>query len=312
MPEAWAEAVNRWAGLTAPFRRECAGSLSAPEPEVEWMFYQALAGAWPLDLSLDSGQELFAFADRMTEFMLKAVREAKVHTSWTGQNQEYEDAISTFTRAALDPERGGAFLRDFLATCQPIFLAGACNSLTQTALKLTAPGVPDIYQGTEFWDLSLVDPDNRRPVGFDARQSQLDSVAAMPVDEVVAAWRGGLPKLRLLAAGIALRKARKKLFDEGDYLPLTVEGAAAEHVVAFARVLGTEAVVVVAPRLPLRLIEGPDTPLIAPTRWGDAGVLLPRPIADQSLTDIVTGCRVRGERLKLIEIFGHFPLSVLA
>jgi (1->4)-alpha-D-glucan 1-alpha-D-glucosylmutase len=312
MPKAWSEAVNRWTSMTAAFRQECAGGLRAPEPEVEWMFYQALAGAWPLELSPDSGPELSAFADRMTEFMLKAVREAKAHTSWTGQNEEYEEGVRTFTRAALDPTRGATFLQDFLATCQPILVAGVCNGLAQTAIKLSAPGVPDIYQGTELWDLSLVDPDNRRPVDFEARKSQLDSIAAMPVEDLVAAWRDATPKMRLMTAGIPLRKAKRDLFYKGDYVPLAVEGPAAEHVVAFARVLGAEAAVVVAPRLSLRLLDGQDKPLIPSSRWAGTAVQLPRPLAGQSLTDIVTGRGVKGERLELAELLEHFPVSVLA
>ncbi|MGH6833926.1 MAG: malto-oligosyltrehalose synthase, partial [Methyloceanibacter sp.] len=201
MPGAWNEAVNRWTAFTAPFRSECAG-MPAPEPEVEWMFYQALVGAWPLELNLDDEGGLRVFSERMTEFILKAIREAKVHTSWTGQNEDYEEAVRKFTKTALDPTRAWPYLQDIVSTCQPIFVAGALNSLTQVAIKLVAPGVPDIYQGTEFWDLSLVDPDNRRPVDFESRRSKLDEIANMPIAHLVSAWRSGAIKMRLIQAAL--------------------------------------------------------------------------------------------------------------
>ena len=177
MPELWSSAVRRWAGLNAGHRRDVDGT-PAPEPEVEWMFYQALAGVLPLDLSLADTEACSALCERMVGFMLKAVREAKAHTSWTGQNPAYEEAIEGFTRAALDPTRSKEFLQDVASTCEPIFRAGALNSLSQTAIKLAAPGVPDIYQGAELWDLSLVDPDNRRPLDFEPARTRFSRRAA--------------------------------------------------------------------------------------------------------------------------------------
>jgi len=311
MPDAWDDAVRRWTSLTSELHSDC-GGLPVPEPEAEWMFYQALVGAWPLILSPDDSQGLSALSDRMAQFMLKAAREAKVYTSWTGQNEEYEEAVRAFTKAALEPTRARAFLRDFVAFCQPIFVTGALNSLAQTAIKLTAPGVPDIYQGTEFWDFSLVDPDNRRPVDFDTRRSELKKAGEALTEDLVVNWRDGAIKMRLLQAGLDLRRTARNIFSEGDYLPLQIEGPAADHAVAFARLLATSAIVVVVPRLCLKLLEGQDRPLVPRSRWRDTFVRLPQSIASQALRDIITAQSIRCETLELVEVLETFPVAVLS
>jgi len=311
MPGAWSEAVNRWTGFTSPFRSDCTGMM-APEPEVEWMFYQALVGAWPLELSPDDEGELSVFSERMTEFMLKAIREAKVHTSWTGQNEDYEGAVRKFTKAALDPARARPYLQDIVSTCQPIFVAGALNSLAQTAIKLAAPGVPDIYQGTELWDLTLVDPDNRRPVDFESRRSKLDAIANMPVVDLVSGWRSGAIKMRLIQAGLELRAAAGDIFDEGGYLPLAVGGTAADHVLAFARVVGGDAVVVVVPRLGLEMLKEQTAPLVPHQRWRNTNVQLPRVLASRRLYDVITGESVAGNALNVGQVLRNFPVGVLS
>lgn len=310
-PDAWSDAVQRWARLTEEFHADCSG-LTVPDPDSEWMFYQALAGAWPLELSPGDGPGLSALSDRMAEFMLKAVREAKVHTSWTGQNEAYEEAIRSFTQAALDPARAGAFLQNFVTFCAPIFVAGALNGLSQTAVKLTAPGVPDIYQGTEFWDFSLVDPDNRRPVDFEARSADLGKIRDAPVEDLIGNWRNGAIKLRLLQAGLELRNTAGSLFSEGSYLPLHIEGPAANHAVAFARIADDNAVVVIAPRLCLKLLEGQEEPLVPSSRWRDTSIRLPQSLAGRPLRDILTGQLRTGETLELAEVLETVPVAVFS
>ena len=193
------EEVELWQTQT----KERAARLDARVTELA-----AMKETW--DLTLDNAKGMADLSERMTQFMLKAVREAKAHTSWTGQNAEYEEAIESFTRAALDPAGAQSFLRDFVAACEPVFLAGALNSLSQTAIKLTAPGVPDIYQGTELWDLSLVDPDNRRHVDFDQRQLLQKKIDELATDALLADWRSGAIKMRLLQAGLRLRSSAKE------------------------------------------------------------------------------------------------------
>jgi (1->4)-alpha-D-glucan 1-alpha-D-glucosylmutase len=311
IPEVWDSAVQRWADLNAPFRCVADG-ITTPDPEVEWMFYQTLTGAWPNDLTFDDANGLADLSERMTKFMLKAVREAKVHTSWTAQNAEYEEAIESFTRAALDPVRAHQFLQDFVLTCEPVFLAGTLNSLSQTAIKLTAPGVPDIYQGAELWDLSLVDPDNRRPVDFDQRQLLLKSIDELAPDALLADWRSGAVKMGLLQAVLRLRSSAKDLFGKGDYVPLSVQGATAEHIIAFARLLGEGAVVTVAPRVCLNLLGGQSTPLVPPDRWGGIVAELPQILAGRHFRNVLTAESFGAPRsLALAEVLQRFPVAVL-
>jgi (1->4)-alpha-D-glucan 1-alpha-D-glucosylmutase len=312
MPQAWAGAVHRWADLNAVFRCNVEG-VYAPEPEVEWMFYQALAGAWPADLTLGNLNGMADLSERMTHFMLKAVREAKLHTSWTGQNAEYEEAIESFTRTVLDPAVAQSFLQDFVATCEPVFLAGALNSLSQMAIKLTAPGVPDIYQGTELWDLSLVDPDNRRAIDFDQRQLLQKKIDELAADALLADWRSGAVKMRMLHVGLKLRSSAKDLFAQGDYVPLEVDGVAANHVVAFARVFGAEAVVTIAPRVCLNLLDGQNVPLVPREIWGSTVVKLAQPLLGYRWFNVAMGESVAATCcLSVGEILQHFSVAVLA
>jgi (1->4)-alpha-D-glucan 1-alpha-D-glucosylmutase len=311
MPTVWNDAVHRWASLTEQFHTDCSG-LRVPELASEWMFYQALVGAWPLELSPDDAQGLSALSERMAEFMLKAVREAKVHTSWTAQNEAYEEAIRFFTHAALDPARATTFLQDFMAFCRPVFVTGALNGLSQIAIKLTAPGVPDIYQGTELWDFSLVDPDNRRAVDYEARSAKLDEVREAPLGDLVAGWRDGAIKMRLLQVCLELRNTAGLVFSEGSYIPLLIEGPAAEHAVAFARIAADNAVVVIASRLCLKFLEGEDRPLVPRSRWKQTAVRLPLSIVGQPLRDILTGQLCVAETLDLAAVFENMPVAIFS
>jgi len=234
-----------------------------------------------------------------------------MHTSWTGQNAAYEEAIESFTRGVLNPAKSRAFLSDFVGTCEPVFVAGALNSLTQSAIRVTAPGVPDIYQGTEFGDLSLVDPDNRRPVDFDRCQALQAKLDASP-ETLLANWRGGAAKMFVLQTGLRLRLDHQDLFTKGDYVPLRVEGPAAKHVLAFARVLGDRAAIVIVPRLALDLLHERDTPFVPPERWGKTIVRLPENIANRTFRDTFTGATVNaGTTIAVAENLKWFPAAIL-
>jgi (1->4)-alpha-D-glucan 1-alpha-D-glucosylmutase len=311
MPDAWRKAVNRWSHLTAANRSDC-GGVTTPEPEVEWMFYQALLGAWPAALRPDDNAGLADLSGRMIEFMLKAVREAKVHTSWTGQNEVYENAVRLFTVATLDPSRSRVFLEDFALVCEPIFVTGALNSLVQTAIKLTAPGVSDIFQGSELWDLSLVDPDNRRSVDFDAREAALRTVSTTPAKDVVSGWRGGAIKMHLIQAGLRLRSSARAVFERGDYLPLMAEGRMADHALGFARVTDGNAVVVIVPRHSLEIMRDHTDPLVPHRRWHDTKVQLPERLSNRRFYNVVTGEIAQGGSLALRQVLLHFPVGILS
>ncbi len=311
MPDAWGQAAGRWSQTNERLKAEL-GGLMVPEPEVEWGFYQALLGAWPATLIPEDREGMSDLAERMVQFMLKAVREAKVYTSWTAQDGDYEGAIEAFTRRALDPQASRRFFDDFLKTCHPIFVAGALNGLTQTLVKMIAPGVPDIYQGAEFWDFSLVDPDNRRPVNFTARREALEQSRAADPSALVADWMSGAVKMHVIETSLALRNAHPDLFASGDYVPLAADGPLAEHIVAFARVRAAGAVIAVAPRLALGLLESEAVPLIPPEDWHGTRIVLPQSLQSRNWRDAFAGATLAAEAsIAVEEILTPFPVALL-
>jgi (1->4)-alpha-D-glucan 1-alpha-D-glucosylmutase len=216
MPGRWREAVARWSAMNERHRRG-----NYPDRNMEYLLYQTLAGAWPID------------AERAVAYMAKASREAKAHTTWTEPNAAYDEALEQFTRGILaDAE----FTRDLQAFVGLLIEPGRINSLSQVLLKLTAPGVPDIYQGSELWDLSLVDPDNRRPVDFALREKLLAELRGMNAEEMWKRADEGLPKLWLISRVLNVRKAHPEWYGRaGEFQALEAGGARAEHIVAFIR-----------------------------------------------------------------------------
>jgi (1->4)-alpha-D-glucan 1-alpha-D-glucosylmutase len=275
MPARWAEAVRRWAALNEQHRR-----AGWPDRNTEYLFYQTLVGAWPLSV------------ERAVAYMEKAVREAKAHTSWTNINQAYEEAVRAFVTGALaDP----TFTAEVEAFVAPLVAPGRVNSLAQKLIKLTAPGVPDLYQGTEIWDLSLVDPDNRRPVDYGLRRRLLAALQGATPEQILARSDEGLPKLWVIRQALALRRHRPELFSSaGDYQPLAAKGARAEHVIAFRR--GGE-VITVVPRLVIGL-NG---------EWDDTALELP----DGPWHNELTGDDFDGVVL-VGELLARFPVALLS
>ena len=215
-------------------------------------------------------------------------------------------------RGTLDPKISSAFLSDFARVLRPVVVAGALNALTQTLIKLAAPGVPDVYQGTELWDFSLVDPDNRRPVDFQRVSGLAGAVDQGSMPAVVHDWKSGAIKLHLLKAGLSLRAQTPTLFGTGAYLPLDVTGDHCRRVVAFARVLGEEAAVAVAPKLALHLLDGVDVPMIPPARWGGTAVTLPGALANRHWVDVWTGQHVdAGAEVALAAVLHICPVSLM-
>jgi (1->4)-alpha-D-glucan 1-alpha-D-glucosylmutase len=274
VPERWIAAVRRWAGLNERWRR---GGF--PDRNMEYLLYQTLVGAWPIRVA------------RAQRFMEKAAKEAKVHTSWIHPDEAYDRALSAFVEAVLADR---AFVEDLVAFVATVIEPGRTNSLTQTLLRLTCPGIPDLYQGTELWDLSLVDPDNRRPVDYDARRALLKFVAEGRIEEIMARADEGAPKLFLIQRLLRLRRERPELFaPNAIYRPLHVEGRKAEHVIAFAR---GDDLAVVAPRLVLGLGDG----------WGATMVEL----GPGEWQSIVTGSIHEG-RSAMGPLLTGFPVNVL-
>ncbi|KVO68476.1 hypothetical protein WJ79_25455 [Burkholderia ubonensis] len=290
VPERFAAAVSRWFDDNARHRATLA-SGPAPSPADELMLYQTLIGAWPAAWLAEPARDatapagIDAFCERIAAWQLKAIREAKLRTSWLAPDDAYETGCRRFVAAILHAPPFVAGLGEFV---RGIAAAGALNGLVQTFLRMTSPGVPDLYQGCEFWDESLVDPDNRRPVDFAARQAALapmsDASRAAGLDEL-AHWHDGRIKLRLIRDVLAIRRAHAACFDGGAYMPLPVTGAAANHAIAFARCAGDRtggAVVAVASRLAARWLQAGAAPRIAPHHWRDTAILLTRPAASAS------------------------------
>jgi (1->4)-alpha-D-glucan 1-alpha-D-glucosylmutase len=266
MAREWAALQARWTEACAPLCRD-----GAPYAGDIALLLQTVVGTWPLDLDAADGMARTAFAERLVAWQQKALREAKLFSDWAAVDETYEDAARRFTLALVAEAALPDLLQEIAALVRRIAPAGAVNGLVQCLLRLTVPGVPDLYQGTEFWDFSLVDPDNRRPVDFAARAAALGK-ADLPA--LAADWRNGRVKQALIAELLALRRRVPQLFAEGSYEPVTVEGVAAESTIAFVRRHGDHRLLVAAPRLPLGLLQGDDGISLAPHILKDTAIRL--------------------------------------
>ncbi|HEY3846436.1 MAG TPA: malto-oligosyltrehalose synthase [Acetobacteraceae bacterium] len=280
IPDAWQAAVQRWMEANAAHRRP-----AGPSPGDEAQLYQMIVGGWPTTLSADDAEGCKAFAERLAGWQQKAIREAKLQGDWTGPDEAYEAAARDFLFSLLAP--GSRFASEAAGFVRRIAPAGAVNGLAQTLLKLTAPGVPDFFQGTEFWDFSLVDPDNRRPVDFAARIAGLRTDASPSM--LAATWRDGRVKQAVIARTLALRRAAPELFARGDCRPLDATGALARHVLAFMRVRGDDTSLTVVPRLPHILLGGRDAVAIPPDAWRDTVLHCPTELVGRRLHDTFGG-----------------------
>ena len=309
IPIEWRARVGAWQRLNRKLRETVDGQPT-PGANTEYLIYQTLVGAWPID------------AERLRAYVLKATREAKSHSSWINPNARYDETLARFVDAILDPARSSRFLDDFTTFQARIAHFGALNSLAQTLVKITAPGVPDLYQGTELWDFSLVDPDNRRPVDWGQRRRLLAELQAATVaaadratlaQELVKTREDGRVKMFLIREALALRARRRAVFERGDYRPLEVHGAWAEHVCAFARVGEGGAALTVIPRLLAR--RGPDTLPHGPGYWADTWLELPADLAGR-YTNVLTGESLQTTTagavgLTLGAVLAAFPVALL-
>ncbi|MEJ2717797.1 MAG: malto-oligosyltrehalose synthase [Deltaproteobacteria bacterium] len=274
IPGEWSDAVLRWAAHNETYRWE-----GVPDRNAEYLLYQTLVGAWPIET-----ERVLMFAD-------KAAREAKTYTSWTRPDPSYEETLLGFVQSVLEDREFVSDLEEFIA---PLIEPGRVNSMSQTLIKLTAPGVPDFYQGTELWNLDLVDPDNRRPVDFELRRKLMAEITKLPVDEIMARMDEGVPKLWLIHRALGLRRLHPEIFTSGDYQPLLAYGEKAEHVIAFSR---SERVVTVAPRLILTLAGD----------WGNTRLEL----VHGSWRNVLTGDRLEGGKVAIHGLLKSFPVALL-
>ncbi len=334
----WTAKLRAWSTLNAPHRRafgeaaELEGAATAspaglsmactplpgpapdwaPGPPAEAMLYQTLVGAWPYELDYTDAQAVHAFAERIAQWQLKALREAKLQTSWHACDEAYEAASRAFLFDILAPQRRDGFLRELSSFITRIERAGAINSLLQTVLRVTSPGVPDLYQGTELWDFSLVDPDNRRPVDFAKRSAWLVDT---PPSEQLQNWRDGRIKFGILHRALTLRAVSPALFREGSYIPLTVQGPRARHAIAFARQHGDAYAIVVGTRLAASLVpESSDVPLVDPAVWEDTSIELPSALAGRALFNCFSPAAPKADetgKLYLRDALSALPVALL-
>ncbi len=320
MPAAWKLMLKRWSRLNRGRKRMVDGS-SAPSRNDEYLLYQTLIGAWPL--TSPSGGALTEFRERIQAYMIKALREAKEHSSWANVNVDYEAAMSDFVQALLTPGEKNMFMADFVTMVQPIARYGLLNSLAQTLIKLTSPGVPDIYQGCELWQFNLVDPDNRRPVDFTQRRQLLADVknrVAVPkpqwrqnLQPLVDEMADGRIKLYTLWQTLMLRQRWPEVFRDGEYLPLTVSGQSAAHVCAFARRVGVRVLVALVPRLPLRLSGDINTLPLGLRAWGDTRLEFSPELASLPWFNVLSGeTHAAADHLAVGELLNYFPVALLA
>ena len=311
LPEEWEKAISRWRKLNP--KRSGAKGRDIPDPNDEYFLYQTLAGSFPLEG--DAGE----YRERLKAYMIKAVREAKVHTEWLKPDIAYEEAFVGFAEEFLKAEPPTGFLNDFLPFAQKIAFHGMLNSLSQTVLKIAAPGVPDFYQGTELWDLHFVDPDNRRPVDFELRSRILREIKRREKEdrggllrELLERWSDGRVKLYTIYKGLNLRREEKELFQSGDYAPLYGSGNMRENVCALLRRSGQRAVIAAAPRFTTRLAPAASAPL-GETVWGENTIELPAGSATRWI-NVFTGEELvaGGEKpLRLGDVLRSFPVALL-
>jgi (1->4)-alpha-D-glucan 1-alpha-D-glucosylmutase len=302
----WNQRVRRWASLNR-FKRGKVNGDPAPSPNDEYAVYQTMLGAWPA-----RADEMDAFRERLKGAVLKSIREAKRRTSWSNPSDAYESACLRFVERVLETDRTNPFLDDFLAFQLRVARLGVLNSLSQLVVTLTAPGLPDTYQGCDLWDFNMVDPDNRRPVDFAMRRRLLAEIEAADRRTLLRSglvdWLDGKIKLAIAAALLRCRREHASLFRQGSYEPLTLDGPLSHHLVAFRRRDGGSSCIVMAGRLFARMLgdrAGYDGAAI----WQDARMAVPD--GPTTLTNVLTGTVVSGAELQLGEILADAPFAVL-
>ncbi len=305
MPEEWRRALSRWRTLNKRWKKSIHEN-EAPSGNEEYLLYQTLLGAWPLARFRELNDEARSvFVRRIQDYMAKALKEAKLNTSWVQPNDLWDSAVADFIARILDPSPKNRFLDSFIPLAEEVARAGAMNSLSQTLLKLAAPGVPDIYQGNEIWDFSLVDPDNRRPVDYATRREMLDSLGKAKPEELLDHWRDGRIKLFLTQRLLHLRRENPGLFQRGSYEPIIPSGQFADCCIAFVREHQGKSLVVLAPRLTSKI----GFPPIGQA-WGDTTVQVAPDFVGRN---IFTGEVINtGVLLPLAAAFARLPFAVLS
>src|SRR5205807_154800 len=306
IPQLWGRSLQKWRAANRRFKRRVDEIEAAPNGDEEYLLYQTLLGTWPIDLTGTSVASVSSeFVLRIQQYMAKALKEAKLNTSWIQPNAEWDKAMWEFIAKILEPGPRNKFIPAFLPVAEEIARLGMINSLAQTVIKLTAPGVPDIYQGTEIWDDSLVDPDNRRPIDYSRRREILAQIENVPANELMQCWPDGRIKMRLTQRLLHLRRETPELFREGNYEPVNFGGAFADCAIGFVRRDRDRAIIVIVPRLSSRV----GFPPIG-DRWEDTHVVLPSDLSN--LRDVFSDREVRAKnsQVRLAVAMSQLPFAV--
>jgi (1->4)-alpha-D-glucan 1-alpha-D-glucosylmutase len=308
IPELWRRSLQRWHAANDRWKRTV-NDLEAPDVNEEYLLYQTLLGTWPMQANGEPEPLPTAeYIERIQAYMAKALKEAKINTSWIQPNEEWDAAMRDFVVKILNSSPRNKFLAIFIPVAREIARLGAINSLTQTLLKLTSPGVPDIFQGNETWDYSLVDPDNRRPVDYKLRRQMLERLSSATPDELMQTWPDGRIKLFLTQRVLQFRRAHGDLFQRGDYLPLHTSGIFAECCVSFARRLDDKWVAVIVPRLSSRVGFRP-----VGKSWKDTAIEIRKTLSLENAHDLFT-CRplpLQDRQLRLADALSILPFAVM-
>ncbi|MDN6860664.1 malto-oligosyltrehalose synthase, partial [Pseudomonas sp. CAN2814] len=306
--EWFAQQVWSWWKLAAPLRQHIARG-PAPSGGDELMLYQCLLGSWPLELAADDSEDLHTYHQRIEQWQRKAIREAKLDSDWSAPNEAYERVCAEFLDGILLDERGAPLRQAIADAARSLMPAGGLNSLVQTVLRNTTPGVPDLYQGCESWDFSLVDPDNRRIPDFARLEAALERLPDWP--QLLRHWRDGAIKQALLAHALGLRKRWPALFTEGDYQPLPVRGEHAAQVVAFARSHAGQHLLVVVPRCSAALLGDSPLPQVPARRWGDTRLHLPSSLAAVRWSGLAGAIEPHDGEPRLTDLLRDTPVNLL-
>jgi (1->4)-alpha-D-glucan 1-alpha-D-glucosylmutase len=324
IPGEWHRCLSSWSKMNRKRKPVVEGQM-VPDRNEEYFLYQTLLGVWPTTrMAFADHRE---FTRRIRDYMLKATREAKSNSSWINPDASYENALLAFIDAILLRSSSNNFLKYFPAIQKKVAYFGMLNALSQTLLKITSPGVPDFYQGTEMWDFSLVDPDNRRPVDFDVRRKALEKLKKRMAErgedrgnlvrELLRTWNDGTIKLYVTFLSLNYRRENSLLFRDGGYMPLAADGSLKENVCAFARFAENNAALVVVPRLMTRLVKSVKKMQFEARTWRDTAVMIPDEISGGAYRNIftdevLTEVEQNGtKRLPLAELFAKFPVALL-
>lgn len=305
LPGEWRKALRRWSTINRRQKTEVDGE-PAPDANEEHLIYQTLLGSWPLEPLTKATRP--AYIARIQEYLIKAIKEAKVNTSWVQPNKAWEQAVRDFIARLLrsGPNR---FLGNFTPLAEQVAQLGMVNSLAQTVLKATVPGMPDFYQGAELWDFSLVDPDNRRPVDYEVRRQALASLQDTPPETLLSGWRDGRIKLLVTHKLLHARRARPELFQQGDHTPVTASGTHGSSCVAFIRQWKEQALLVIVPRLSARVGFPPVGDL-----WRDTALQWPAGLSGRTFRDLFTGAEFTAGETPLVvaDALRALPVAALA